>query len=135
VLCEDLFEAINIHKEFCGEKEGPTASNTSLNKTNTTDGYDFNIAIINNDEYNALQKESLMLFDAYCIFSFQEFYKKMLYILMEVKKTMYGKNEDVPEKLLDIVYTHLRVRDVAFAVLWNVLAADEKDSVNQPSMN
>ncbi len=23
VLCEDLFEAINIHKEFCGENEDP----------------------------------------------------------------------------------------------------------------
>ncbi len=23
VLCEDLFEAINIHKEICGEKDGP----------------------------------------------------------------------------------------------------------------
>jgi hypothetical protein len=26
VLCEDLFEAINIHKEFCGEKEDPKPS-------------------------------------------------------------------------------------------------------------
>jgi hypothetical protein len=32
VLFEDLFEAINLHKEFCGEKEGPKASITSLNK-------------------------------------------------------------------------------------------------------
>ncbi len=37
VLFEDLFEAINIHKEFCGEKEGPEAFFTSLNKTNTCD--------------------------------------------------------------------------------------------------
>ena len=59
VLFEDLFEAINIHKEFRGEKEAPKASITSLNKINTCDGYDFNIDIINNDEYssNALQKE------------------------------------------------------------------------------
>ena len=39
VLFEDLFESINIHKEFCGEKGGPKASITSLNKTNTCDGY------------------------------------------------------------------------------------------------
>jgi hypothetical protein len=32
VLFEDLFEAINIHKEFRGEKEGPNSSITSLNK-------------------------------------------------------------------------------------------------------
>jgi hypothetical protein len=76
VVFEDLCEAINIHKEFCGEKGGPKASITSLNKTNTCDGYDFNIDIINNVEYNALQKESLMLFEAYCIFGFQEFIEK-----------------------------------------------------------
>jgi hypothetical protein len=56
VLFEDLFEAINIHKKFCGEKEGPKASITSLNKTDTCDGYDFNIDFINNDYYTALQK-------------------------------------------------------------------------------
>jgi hypothetical protein len=74
VLCEDLFEAINIHKEFCGEKEDPKPSITLLNKTNTCDGYDFNIDDINNQEYNALQKELLMLFEGYCIFGFREFY-------------------------------------------------------------
>ncbi len=47
---------------------------------------------------------------------------------------MYGNNEDVPEKLLDIVYTDSRVHDVAFAVVWNDLAADENKSVNQLSM-
>jgi hypothetical protein len=96
VLFEDLFEAININKTFHGEKEGPKASITSLNKTNTCDGYDFNIDIINNDEYNALQKELLMLFEAYCIFGFWEFFKK-LFCILEVNKTMYGSNEDVPK--------------------------------------
>jgi hypothetical protein len=65
VLFEDLFEAINIHKEFCGEKEDPKLSITLLNKTNKCDGYDFNIDIIHNDDYNALEKESLMLFEAF----------------------------------------------------------------------
>jgi hypothetical protein len=74
VLFEDLFEAINIHKEFRGEKEAPKASITSLNKTNTCDRYDFNIDIINDDEYNALQKELLMLFEAFCIFGFRELF-------------------------------------------------------------
>jgi hypothetical protein len=98
-LCfENLFETINIHKEFCGEKEGLKASVTSLNKTNTCDGYDFNIDIINDDEYNALQKELLMLFDACCIFGFREFFKNLFCILMEVSKTMYENNEDVPKK-------------------------------------
>jgi hypothetical protein len=82
VLLEDLLEAINIHKEFHGEKKGPKASITSLNKTNTCDGYAFNVDIINNDEYNALQKELLILLKAYCIFGFWEFFKNLFCILM-----------------------------------------------------
>jgi hypothetical protein len=97
LLFEDLFEAINIHKEFCGEKEDLKPQITLLNKTNTCDGYDFNIDIINNDESNALQKELLMLFEAYCIFGFWKFLKILFCILMEVNKTMYGNNEDVPK--------------------------------------
>jgi hypothetical protein len=41
VLCEDLFEAINMHKKICGEKEDPKPSITLLNKTDTCDGYEF----------------------------------------------------------------------------------------------
>jgi hypothetical protein len=55
---EDLFEAINIHKEFCGEKLDPQPSISLLNKTNTFDGYVggfvFEWGIINDDEYNTL---------------------------------------------------------------------------------
>jgi hypothetical protein len=83
VLFEDLFEAINIQAVLCGEMEDPKPSITSLNKTNTCDGYDFNIDIINNDEYNALQKESLMLFEGYCIIDFWEFFKNFFCILTE----------------------------------------------------
>jgi hypothetical protein len=46
-----------------------------------------------------------MLFEgSYCIFGFQEFYKKLLCIFLEVNKTMYGNNEDVPDKLLEIFF-------------------------------
>jgi hypothetical protein len=38
-------------------------------------------------------------------------------------------------KLLDNFYPESHVRDVPFAVVWNVLAANENNSVNQPSMN
>ncbi len=96
VLFEDLFEAVNIQVVLCGEKEDPQPSITSLNKSNTCDGYDFNINIINNDEYNALQKELLMMFEGFCIFGFWDFLKNLFCILMEVNKTMYGNNEDVP---------------------------------------
>ncbi len=74
VLFEDLFEAVNIQAVLCGEKEDPKPSITSLNEINTCDGYDSNIDIINDDEYNALQKELLMLFEGFRIFGFQEFF-------------------------------------------------------------
>ncbi len=75
MLFEDLFEAVNIQAETCGEKEDPKPSITSLNKINTCDGYDFKIDIINDDEYNALKKELLMLLEGFCIFGFWEFFK------------------------------------------------------------
>ncbi len=87
VLFEDLFEAVNIRAVLVGEKVDPKPSIKSPKKTNTCDGYDFNIDIINDDEYNALQKESLMLFEGFYIFGFQEFFKNFFCILMEVNKT------------------------------------------------
>ena len=74
VLSEDLFETITIHRDFCGENQDPQPSISLLNKTNPFDEYDFNIDIIT-DEVNAFQKESLMLFEGYCIFGFRELYK------------------------------------------------------------
>ncbi len=82
VLFEDLFEAVNIQAVLAGEKVDPKPSIKSPKKTNTCDGYDFKIDIINDDEYNALQKESLMLFEGFCIFGFWEFFKNFFCILM-----------------------------------------------------
>ncbi len=135
VLFDDLCEAVNIQAVLVGEKEEPKPSITSLNKTNTCDGYDFYIDIINNDEYNAVQKELLMMFEGFCIFSLQEFFKNFFWMLMEVNKTMYGNNEYVPKKYFDNLYPESHLRDVTFAVVWNVLVADENKSVNRPSMN
>jgi hypothetical protein len=101
VLFEDLLEAITIHRDFSGDKEDPKPSISLLNKTNTCDGYDFNIDTIT-DEVNSLKKESLLLFEGFHISGYREFYKNLLCILMEVNKTIYGHNKDVPDKLLDI---------------------------------
>ncbi len=65
VLFKDLFEAVNIQAVLVGEKEDPKSSITSPNETNTCDRCDFNIDIINNDECNAVQKESLMMFEVF----------------------------------------------------------------------
>jgi hypothetical protein len=50
--------------DFSGKKVDIEPPTSLLNKTNTCDGYDFNIDIIT-DEVNALQKESLMLFEGF----------------------------------------------------------------------
>ncbi len=88
MLFEDLFEAVNIQAVLVGEKEEPKPSTTSLNKTNTCDGYDFKFDIINNDEYNSVQKELVMMFEGFCIFGFWEFFITFFCMLMEVNKTM-----------------------------------------------
>jgi hypothetical protein len=76
-----------------------------------------------------------MLFEAYCIFGFWESFKNLFCILMEVIKNMYGSNEDIPKQKLDKLYPESCIPDVAFAVVWNILVADENNSVNKPSMN
>jgi hypothetical protein len=90
-----------IHKDFCGKKEVPQPSISLLNETNTCHGHKFDIYIIT-DDVNPLKKESLMLFEGFCIFGYREFYKNLLCILMVVNKTMYGNNGYVPDKLMDI---------------------------------
>ncbi len=79
VLFEDLFEAITLHREFSGEKVRLEPLTILLSKTNTCDGYVFNIDVFT-DEVNALQKESLVLFEGFCIFGHREAYKKLLCI-------------------------------------------------------
>jgi hypothetical protein len=76
-----------------------------------------------------------MIFEGFCIFGFWEFFKNFVCILMEVNKTIYGNNEDVPNMFLGNLNPESHLRDVTFAVVWNVLAANENKSVNQPSMN
>jgi hypothetical protein len=121
VIFKDLFEAITIHKDFCGEKLHPQPSISLLNKTNTFNGCDFTINIFK-DEFNSFLKELLMLFKAYCIFGYRAFYKKLLCILMGVNKTMYGNNECVPDKLLDIFL--LSSSGIGNHMNWHLVALD-----------
>jgi hypothetical protein len=39
------------------------------------------------------------------------------------------------KRFFDILYPESHFCDVTFAVVWNVLVANENKSVNQPSMN
>jgi hypothetical protein len=79
VLFEDLFEAITFYREFSGEKVRLEPLTSLLNKNDTCDGHDFNIDIFT-VEVNALQKESLVLFEGFCIFGYREFYNFLLCI-------------------------------------------------------
>jgi hypothetical protein len=63
------------------------------------------------------KEESLVMFEGFCIIGFWEFFKNFFCILMEVNKTMYGNNEDVPKKILDNLYPESDIRDVTFAVV------------------
>ncbi len=101
VLFDDLFESITLHREFSGEKVRFEPSTSLLNKTNTCDGHDFNIDILT-DEVNALQEESLVLFEGFCIFGYRGVWKKLLCILMIVNKTIHGNNGDVPDIFLNM---------------------------------
>ncbi len=101
VFFEDLFEAITFYRVFSGEKVRLEPLTSLLNKADTCDGYDFNIDVFT-DEVNALQEESLLLFEGFCIFGYREFYKEMLCILMVVNKTIYGNNGNVPDILLNM---------------------------------
>jgi hypothetical protein len=47
---------------------------------------------------------------------------------MDIMK-MFQKN------IFDSIYSESHLRDVTFAVVGNVLAEDESNSVNRPSMN
>ncbi len=95
MLFEDLFEAITLHRDFSGEKVRLEPLTSLLNKTDTCDGHDFNIDVFT-DEVIALQKESLVLFEDFCIFGYREFYKNLLCILMVVN------DGDVPDILLNM---------------------------------
>ncbi len=63
------------------------------------------------------KKESLMMFEGFCIFGFREFFKNYFCILREVNKTMYGNNEDVSNMFLDNLNPESHLRDVTFAVV------------------
>ncbi len=131
MLFEDLFEAITLHREFSGYKGWQEPSTSLLNKTNTCDGHDLNIDIFT-DEVNALQKESLVMFEVLCIFGHREVWKNLLCILMVVNKTIHGNNGSVPDKLLDIF--HLNNPGIRNHMNRQVVAPLSSHSLIEPSL-
>ncbi len=121
MLFEYLFEAITLHRDFSGEKMRLEPSTLLLNKTNTCDGHDFKIDVFT-DETDELQKESLVLFEGFCIFGYREFYKNLHCILMVVNKTIYEDNGDIPDILLNMFL--LSSPEIRNHMNWRVVAPD-----------
>jgi hypothetical protein len=83
--------------------------------------------------YNALQKESLKLFEGFCVFGFREFFINFFCILMEVNKTMYGNNEDVPNCFWTIciqnhtyVMSHLQLCGMSLHQIKTIVSIDHQ---------
>jgi hypothetical protein len=55
VLFEELFEAITIHKDYCGEKLDPHLSISLLNKTDVLNGYDFTMNLLRMSSIHSTQ--------------------------------------------------------------------------------
>jgi hypothetical protein len=63
-----------------------------------------------------------MLFEGFCIYGYKEVYKNLLCILMEVNKTIYGNNGDVPDILFNMFL--LSCPGIRNHMNWQVVAPD-----------
>jgi hypothetical protein len=122
ILCEDLFEAINIHKKFCGEKEDLKPSISLLSKTNSFDGCVFIIDIINNDIQCTPKRINDVVWGLLHVWFPEILQKFALFFCVEENKTMYGNNEDVPAKLMKIFL--LSRPGIINYMIWQGVATD-----------
>jgi hypothetical protein len=53
-----------------------------------------------NNGINPIKKEEFNLLEAFCLFVYQEFYKKLLRILVFTHQRVYGKESLVPTQFL-----------------------------------
>jgi hypothetical protein len=53
-----------------------------------------------NDGIDLIKKETFKLLEAFCIFGYREFYKKLLCILVFMNQRVYGKESLVPTQIL-----------------------------------
>ena len=73
-----------------------------MNQTSTKQGeYTlFADQIQKNNGIDLIKKEAFKLLEAFCIFGYQEFYKKILCILVFMHERVYGKESLVPMQIL-----------------------------------
>ncbi len=98
VLFEDVGVAINIHEQAKDiHVTHPISPLILLN-----DGFNFDMGIIANKEYNGLKKECLKSFESLCVFGYREYYKNLLCILAESYFLISGKATPVPKLMMKI---------------------------------
>ncbi len=105
VLFEDLQLWFEIHHQFKENTPKDIDVNGTkfflLNWTSTTQGgYRFDHQLLKKDGINPIKKEAFKLLQAFCIFGYQEFYKKLLFILLFTHQRNHGKESLVPMQIL-----------------------------------
>jgi hypothetical protein len=122
VLFEDLQLEFEIHQQF--NKNTPKVVDFNgtkfilLNRTSTKQcGYTlFGHQLQKNNGIDPIKKEAFKLLEAFCIFGYREFYKKLLCILIFTHQRVYGKKSLVSTQILkmfkrldnELVIEHLK---------------------------
>jgi hypothetical protein len=107
VLFEDLRLGFEIHQQFKTNTPNDLDFNGTkfflLNQTSTTQGgYRFDNQLLKKDRIDPIKKEAFKLIEAFCIFSYREFYKNLLCILDFTHQRNYGKESLVPMQTLKL---------------------------------
>ncbi len=66
------------------------------------DGFLFEKGITQDEEFNPLQKECLKSLESLCGFGYREYYKNLLFILVEFYSQITGKATPVPTSMMEI---------------------------------
>jgi hypothetical protein len=106
VIFEDVVKAVNIHNRLINsdDPQGPWPDVILMNRTETFGGFAFEGGIIKNEEYSPLQKELLNLLEGLCIFGYREYYKSLVYTLVEAHKIIYGTGTPDQKKLMEMLH-------------------------------
>ncbi len=103
ILFEDLGCAIEFHEKFVDELTDLHSLDPRKYLFNGQEGGDdcndvlFGQGIINDDRSD--DKEYLQLYKSWCLFTYREFYKNMLAILVELSLRTYGEKTKIPNRL------------------------------------
>ena len=98
VLFEDFGVAVDIH----GKAKDTDNTHPSPPMILLNDGFLFEKGIIQDEEYNPLEKECLKSLESLCVFDYCEYYKNLLCILVGFQRHIQGKATPVPKSMMGI---------------------------------